>query len=85
MFSFEENFSRIIITSPNHAFEKLVVNTLHRKIRVNNGFCVSKVVTSTQDKKKDKERGKSTRKSKIFYRVVDKYRVGQKKPRGVKV
>ena len=34
-----------------------MVNMLHRKIRVNDGFEVSKVVTSTQDKKNDKEHG----------------------------
>ena len=34
-----------------------MVNVLHRKIRVNDGFGVSKVVTSTQNKKEDKEHG----------------------------
>ena len=44
----------------NHTdyFEKLTVHMLHRKIRVNDGCGVSKAVTSTQDKKKDEERGK---------------------------
>ena len=35
-----------------------MVNVLQRKICVNDGFDVSKVVTSTQHKKEDKERGK---------------------------
>ena len=34
----------------------------HRKTRMNDGFGVSKVVTSTQDKNEDKERGKPPRK-----------------------
>ena len=34
------------------------MNVLHRKIRVNDGFGDSKVVTSTQNKKEDKEHGK---------------------------
>ena len=36
-----------------------MVNMLHHKIHVNDGFGVSKVVTSTQDKKEDKELGNS--------------------------
>ena len=36
---------------------------LHRKIRVKDGFGVSKVVTSTQNKKEDKEHGKPPKKS----------------------
>ena len=32
-----------------------MVNMIHRKVRVNDGFGVSKVMTSTQDKKEDKE------------------------------
>ena len=49
---------------PNYTdyFEKLMVNILHRKIRVNDGYGVSKAVTSTQDKKKDEEYGKSRKK-----------------------
>ena len=43
-------------------FEKLMVNRLHRKIRVNDGFGVLKVVTSTQDKKQDKESEKPLKK-----------------------
>ena len=43
-------------------FEKLMVNIIHRKIRVNDGFGVSKVVTSIQDKKEDNEYGKPTKK-----------------------
>ena len=41
----------------NHAdyFEKLMMNMVQRKIRVNDGFGISKMVTSTQDKK---EQGK---------------------------
>ena len=35
-----------------------MVNMLHRKIHVNDGFGVSKVMTSTHDKKEDKKRGK---------------------------
>ena len=35
-----------------------MVNILYHKIRMNDGFCVSKMVTSTQDKKEDKEHGK---------------------------
>ena len=35
------------------------MNTLHRKIRVIDDFDVSKVVTSAQDKKEDKEHDKS--------------------------
>ena len=38
-------------------FEKLIVNMLHREIRANDGFDVSKLVTFTQDKKKDNEHG----------------------------
>ena len=34
-----------------------MVNMLHRKIHVDDGFCISKVVTSTQGKKEDKEHG----------------------------
>ena len=49
---------------PNHTdyFEKFMMNMLHRKIRVFDGFGVSKVVTSTQDKKEDKEHGKPPKK-----------------------
>ena len=36
-----------------------MVNMFHRKIRVNDGFGIAKVVTSTQDKREDKEHGKS--------------------------
>ena len=39
------------------------MNMLHRKTRVNDGLGVSKVVTSTQDKKEDKEHGKPSQKS----------------------
>ena len=35
-----------------------MVNMLHRKKHVNNGFGVSNVVTLTQDQMKDKEYGK---------------------------
>ena len=35
-----------------------MVNVFHREIRVNDGFGVLKVVTSTQDKKKYEEHGK---------------------------
>ena len=41
-----------------------MVNMLHRKIRVNDGFGISKVVTSTQDKKEYKEHGKPLKKFK---------------------
>ena len=34
-----------------------MVNIFHRKVSVNDDFGVSKVVTSTQHKKKDKEHG----------------------------
>ena len=34
-------------------FEKLMVHMLHRKIRMNDGLGVSKMVTSTRDKKED--------------------------------
>ena len=37
---------------------------LHRKIRVNDSFDVSKVVTLTQDKKEDKEHGKQPKRFK---------------------
>ena len=39
-----------------------MANMLHREIRVNESFGVSKVVTSTQDKKEDKEHGKLSKK-----------------------
>ena len=39
-----------------------MVNMIHRKIRVNDGFGVSKVPISTQDKKEDKEHGKPPKK-----------------------
>ena len=39
---------------------------LHRKIHVDNGFGLSKVVTSTQDKKEDKEHGKLAKNSKMW-------------------
>ena len=42
-------------------FEKLMVNMPHRTIRVNDGFGVSKVVTSTQDKKEDEKPLKNSR------------------------
>ena len=35
-----------------------MMNMLNRKLLVNDGFGISKVVASTQDKKKDKEYGK---------------------------
>ena len=47
-------------------FEKLMVNMLHRKIRVNDSFDVSKVVSSIQDKKENKEHGKSQKNSKMW-------------------
>ena len=52
----------------NHTgyFEKLMVNMLHHKIRVNDGFGVSKVVTSPQDKKTDKEHGKLSKNLKML-------------------
>ena len=43
-----------------------MVNMLYCKIRVNDGFSISKVVTSTQDKKKDKEHRKSLQISKVW-------------------
>ena len=47
--------------------DKFMVNVLQRKISVNDGFGVSKVVTSTkQDKKEDKEHGKSPKNSKMW-------------------
>ena len=39
-----------------------MVNMLHHKLRVNDGFGVSKVMISTQDKKEDKEHRKLVRK-----------------------
>ena len=39
-----------------------MVNMLNRKIQVNDGFGVSKVATSTQDKNEDKEYGKRPKK-----------------------
>jgi len=42
------------------------VNMLHRKIRMNDGLDVSKVVTSTQNKEEDKEHGKPSKNSKIW-------------------
>ena len=38
-----------------------MVNKLDREIHVNDGFDVSKVVISTQDKREDKEHGKSSK------------------------
>ena len=43
-----------------------MMNMLYRKIRVNDGFGVSKVVTSTHDKKEDKEHGKLPKNSKMW-------------------
>ena len=45
----------------NHTdyFGKLMLNMFHRKIRVNDGFGVSQVVTSKQNDKKGKENEKS--------------------------
>ena len=43
-----------------------MVSVYHRKIRVKDGSGVSKVVTSTQDKKEDKEHGKSQKNWKIW-------------------
>ena len=43
-----------------------MMNLIHQKIHVNDGFGVSKVVTSTQDKKEDKEtRNMENRKEKF--------------------
>ena len=39
-----------------------MMNVIHRKIYVNDGFGVLKVVTSTQDTEKDKEHGKPHKK-----------------------
>ena len=39
-----------------------MVNLLHRQIRANGGFGVSKVMTSTHDKKEDKVHGKPANK-----------------------
>ena len=49
---------------PNHTdyFEKLMVNMLHRNVRVNDGLGVSKAVISTQDKREDKEHRKPPKK-----------------------
>ena len=44
--------------------EKLML-MFNRKIRVNDGFGVSKVVISTHDKKKDKEHGKRPKNPKM--------------------
>ena len=51
----------------NHAdsFETLMENMPKRKIRVNDGFGVSKVMISTQYKKEDKEIGKPPKYSKM--------------------
>ena len=43
-----------------------MVNMLHRKVRVNDASGVSKVVTSTLDKKEDKEQGKLPKNSIIW-------------------
>ena len=42
-----------------------MVNVFHRKIRMKDGFGVSKVETSTQDEKEDKEHGKLQKNSKM--------------------
>ena len=53
-----EEYSWIALISCFHLkktvsyFEKLMMNMLRCKIRVNDGFGISKVVTSTQDEKK---------------------------------
>ena len=39
-----------------------MVNMLHHKIRVNDGFGVSKVVMLKQDKKEDRKHGKTAKK-----------------------
>ena len=49
---------RKLLSNHTDYFENLVVNMLHRKIRVYDGFGDSKTVTSTQDKKEDKEHAK---------------------------
>ena len=48
LFSFEEN-----MLNYSDYFERFMVNMLQHKLRLNDDFDVSKVVTSTQDKKKD--------------------------------
>ena len=50
-----------------------MVNMLNGKIRVNDSFGVSKVVTSTQDKKEDKEHknGQKTRRCGIARAPLD--------------
>ena len=46
-------------------FEKFIVNMVLRKIPVNDGFGVSKMVTSTEDKKNYKKQGKPPKISKM--------------------
>ena len=43
-----------------------MVNMLQRKTRMNDGFGISKVVTSTHDKKEDKKHGKLPKNSKMW-------------------
>ena len=47
---------------------------LHLKVRANDGFGVSKVVTSTQDKKEDKQHGKSVKNSKMWTKMIRKHK-----------
>ena len=57
---------RKLLSNLTDYFEKLMVNILHRKIRVNDGFAVLNMVTSTQVKKEDKERGKPPKNSRMW-------------------
>ena len=53
---------RKLLLNRTDYFEELMVNMPHRKIRVNNCFGVSKVLTSIQDKKEDQKQRKPPKK-----------------------
>ena len=56
------NLKKKLLLNHTYYFEELVVNMLHHKTHVNDGFGVTKVVTSIQNKKEDKEHGKPSKK-----------------------
>ena len=60
------SFEKKLLLNHTDYFEKIIVNKLHRKTTVNDGFSVSKVMTSTQDEKEDEEHGKLPKNSKMW-------------------
>ena len=56
---------RKLLSNQTDYFEELMVNMVHSKTRVNDGFGVSKVMTSTRGKEEDNEHGKPPKNSKM--------------------